>query len=197
MARVFDPYFTTKEKGKGTGLGLATVHGIVKSHGGAVLVDSRVGKGTAFTVYLPTTQGQRIPPKPAQSRLIGGKERILLIDDEPDILEIETEMLKNLGYATTGTNNASEALEWFSRHPDRFDLVITDMTMPMMTGAKLAVELKKKRPDIPIVICTGFSETMSKEKAASLGIKAFLLKPVTMKDLSQSVRRLLDHSMKG
>ena len=148
-------------------------------------------------MYLPSIQGQSATPNPEQPRLIGGKERILLIDDEPDILEIETKMLENMGYVITGTNNASEALEWFFRHPGQFDLVINDMAVPMMTGAELAVGLKKLRSDIPIVISTGLTETMSEEKAASLEIKAFLWKPVTMKDWAQSVHHLLDHSMKG
>jgi CheY-like chemotaxis protein len=192
ISRVFDPYFTTREKCKGTGLGLATVHGIVKSHGGVVLVDSQMEKGTTFTVYLPSTRGLRTNPKPAESRLTGGKERILLIDDESDILEIEKEMLQKLGYAITETNRATQAIEWFSSHPHEFDLVITDMTMPQMTGEELSYRLRKLRSDIPILICTGFSEGMSEEKAGSMGINGFLMKPVSMKDLSNMARGVLD-----
>jgi CheY-like chemotaxis protein len=133
--------------------------------------------------------------KPAKQRLIGGSERILLIDDEPDILEIEKEMLEKLGYAVTGTtHHAPEALDGFARQPDRFDLVITDMTMPRMTGVDLAAELRKQRKDIPVLLCTGFSESMSAEKAGALGIKEFLMKPVSMQNLARCVRRRLDRS---
>ncbi|MCP3872035.1 MAG: response regulator, partial [Desulfobacteraceae bacterium] len=130
--------------------------------------------------------------KQSESELVGGNERILLIDDEHDILEIEKEMLRKLGYITTAKDNAIEALNLFSGQPEQYDLVITDMTMPKMTGDKLAVELRKIRSDIPVILCTGFSELMSKEKAESLGIKGFLMKPIAMKDLSSSIRGLLD-----
>jgi len=192
IERIFDPYFTTKEKGKGTGLGLAAVHGIVKSHGGAILVESQIGKGTSFEVYLPLTLDRNAAEGQAKVQIVGGNERILLVDDEHDILEIEEEMLKMQGYIITAKDNAIDALKLFASQPDQFDLVITDMTMPNMTGDKFAGELSKIRPDIPIILCTGFSALMSKEKADSLGIKGFLMKPVTMRDLSDMIRKVLD-----
>lgn len=192
IKRIFDPYFTTKEKGKGTGLGLAAVHGIVKSHGGAILVESQIGKGTAFEVYLPLTKDRNDKRKKPESQILGGKERVLLIDDEQDILEIEKEMLEKLGYNIKAVDNAQEALKLFAGQPDQFDLVITDMTMPHMTGDKLAGELRKIHPDIPIILCTGFSELISGDKAGTLGIKGFLMKPIGMKDLSRMIRNVLD-----
>ena len=192
LDRIFDPYFTTKEKGKGTGLGLAAVQGIVKSHGGAILVESQIKKGTKFEVYLPLTPDRSDTQGQAESQITGGNERILLVDDEHDILEIENEMLKRLGYIVTTKDNARDALKLFAEQPEQFDLVITDMTMPDMTGDKLADELIKIRSDIPIILCTGFSELMSKEKAESMGIKGFLMKPVAMRDLSNMIRKVLD-----
>jgi len=192
LERIFDPYFTTKEKGKGTGLGLAAVHGIVKSHGGAILVESQIGKGTRFEVYLPLTLGRRDTKGQAEPQITSGNERILLVDDEHDILEIGNELLRKLGYVVTTKDNAKDALKLFAEQPEEFDLVITDMTMPNMTGDKLAGELIKIRSDIPFILCTGFSELMSKEKAASLGIKGFLMKPVAIRDLSNMIRKVLD-----
>ena len=193
IERIFDPYFTTKEKGKGTGLGLAAVHGIVKSHGGAILVDSEVDKGTKFEVYLPLLVDQRETKEQVESKLIGGDEQILLVDDENDILEIQSKMLDKQGYNIIAKNDAHEALKEFSGRPDQFDLVITDMTMPNMTGDKLADELKKVRSDIPIILCTGYSELISKEKAKALGINGFLMKPVDTQDLSIMIREVLDN----
>jgi len=192
---IFDPYFTTKEKGKGTGLGLATVHGIVKSHGGAITVESQVGKGTTFEVYLPLAVDSSETKKDSETQLISGKDQILLVDDEPDIIEVGKEILEKLGYTVTATDKADKALEIFANQPDRFDLVISDMTMPKMTGDKLAGELMKIRSDIPILLCTGFSEQMSEERAASLGIKGYLMKPVTLKSLSHGVRKVLDKKL--
>jgi PAS domain S-box-containing protein len=190
--RIFDPYFTTKERGKGTGLGLATVHGIVKSHGGTIRVDSCTGRGTRFEIYLPLTQETVGTKEESQAPLAGGHEHILLVDDEPDILDIEREMLEHLGYTITTQGSAKEALTLFAAQPEIFDLVITDMTMPTLSGDKLAAELKNIRSDIPIILCTGFNELVSKEKADSLGIKGFLMKPVKMADLTAMVRDLLD-----
>ncbi len=192
ISRIFEPYFTTKEKGKGTGLGLAAVHGIVKSHGGSILVKSQIGKGSIFEVYLPLTQDKNDDGKRVKTQLPVGNERILLIDDEHDVLEIEKEMLDKLGYNTTGVDRAREALSLFARHPNRFDLVLTDMTMPKLTGDKFAGELRKIRSDILIILVTGFSELISKEKAESMGINGFLMKPVLLSDMARMVRKVLD-----
>ena len=190
--KIFDPFFTTKEIGKGTGMGLSVVHGIVKSMGGSIHVYSEPGKGTEFKVYFPIekslSEEQNIQTEePVQ----GGTERILFVDDEETILIMEKRILERLGYQVTSRTSSIEALEAFRTNPDTFDMVITDMAMPNMPGDKLAVELTKIRPDIPVLLCTGFSETMSKEKAASLGINGFLLKPIVMKDLAIKIREVL------
>jgi PAS domain S-box-containing protein len=192
LDRIFDPYFTTKPQGKGTGLGLAVVHGIVKSHGGTVEVESRVGKGTRFDLYLPLTQAPLETQITEAQRPAGGSERILLVDDEAFILDIGNAMLSKLGYAVTTTGDPAQALELFGERPSHFDLVITDMTMPKMTGDKLACELLRIRPDIPVILCTGYSELTSPKKAAAMGIKGYLTKPVSMNALSGMVRKLLD-----
>ena len=191
--RIFDPYFTTKEEGKGTGLGLAVVHGIVKSHGGQITVYSEPGKGSEFKICLPMIQKEKETVKAEIDMPIQkGDERILLVDDQDMIAQMEKQMLERLGYQVTARNSSIDALEAFRVQPDKFDLVITDLTMPNMTGDNLAGELIKIRSDIPIILCTGFSELISKEKAASLGIKEFLLKPVLLKDLSATIRKILD-----
>jgi PAS domain S-box-containing protein len=190
--KIFEPFFTTKEKGKGTGMGLSVVHGIVNSLGGAVQVYSEPGKGSEFHIYLPV---EKNPSKKqaafSQAEIQGGTEQILLVDDEEAIITMEREMLEGFGYQVTSRTSSLDALEAFRTNPDRFDLIITDMAMPNMSGERLSAELIKLRPDIPILLCTGFSETMSEEKAASLGIKGFLLKPIVMKDLAQTIREVL------
>ncbi|MEA2083258.1 MAG: ATP-binding protein [Thermodesulfobacteriota bacterium] len=191
--RVFDPYFTTKREGKGTGLGLAVVHGIIKSHGGHITVYSEPDKGSEFHVYLPAIKTQQetkqIKTRPSEK----GNERILVVDDEKMVLEIQQKMLKRLGYDVTALTSSVEALKAFQANPDNFDLIITDMTMPNMTGDQLAQKIMGIRTDIPIILGSGFSEKMSNEKAKSLGIKGFLMKPVLMKDLSITIRRVLDN----
>ncbi|MGD9367473.1 MAG: response regulator [Desulfobacteraceae bacterium] len=191
LERIFDPYFTTKPKGKGTGLGLAVVHGIVNSHGGTVRVESRIGKGTRFDLYFPLTAASLDIKKADGYPSTGGNERILLVDDEPEILEMEKEMLNKMGYTVTTMGDPAEALKLFGEQPTGYDLVITDMTMPKITGDKLACELMRMRPDIPVILCTGFSELTSPEKAASMGIKGYLTKPVSMRQLSKMIRKLL------
>jgi PAS domain S-box-containing protein len=194
IQKIFDPFFTTKEKGKGTGMGLSVVHGIVKNMKGAIQVSSEPGKGTTFTVYFPSenissTEQQHYPE---QEPVRGGKESVLLVDDEPYIIEMERAMLERMGYTVSSWSSSVEALEAFRADKDQFDLVITDMAMPKLSGHQLAADLIKIRPDIPVLLLTGFSETMSEEEAASYGIKGFLLKPVIMRDLARKVRELLD-----
>jgi CheY-like chemotaxis protein len=191
--RIFDPYFTTKEEVKGTGLGLAVVHGIVKSHSGHIAFDSKVGKGTEFQVYLPMIKKQpEIGKVETVTPIQKGDEQILLVDDDAIISQMEKQMLERLGYQVTARISSTDALEAFRMQPDKFDLIITDLTMPNMTGDKVAGELIKIRSDIPVILCTGFSEMMSKGKAVFLGIKGFLMKPVVMKDLSNIIRKVLD-----
>jgi len=191
--KIFDPFFTTKEKSKGTGMGLSVVHGIVQSMGGAIQVYSKPGKGTEFKVYFPMETGSFEEPNPQSNELIrGGTERIMLVDDEEAILTMEKMMLERLGYRVAPRISSIDALEEFRSDPAKFDLIITDMAMPNMSGDKLSAELVKIRTDIPVLLCTGFSETMSEERAESLGIKGFLLKPIVMKDFSDKIREVLD-----
>ena len=190
--RIFDPYFSTKGKGLGTGLGLAVVHGIVKSYGGTVDVWSRPGKGSVFTVYLPRLADfVESKTRPSQPLHQGNQERVLMVDDEPMILDFTREALQQLGYQVEATTRPEEALDWFQSEPDRFDLVITDMTMPGMTGDKLAGEILKIRPDIPVVLCTGYSERLDRHHAKAMGIKAFHMKPLNLHELSETLYQLL------
>jgi CheY-like chemotaxis protein len=197
MNKIFDPYFTTKEKGRGTGLGLATVYGIVKAHGGNIRVQSDIGKGAAFHVYLPLLEKAQDPePEIEMTPLPTGTQHILLVDDEKAIVHLEKQMLERLGYQTSVFTSSREALAAFKTDPSRFDLFITDMNMPNMNGIQLATELIAIRPDIPIILCTGFSERIDNKKAQAQGIRALLMKPVGMNDLSQKVREVLDTTKK-
>jgi CheY-like chemotaxis protein len=195
IKRIFEPYFTTKEQGKGTGLGLAVVYGIVKEHRGDIKVESELNEGTTFTVYLP------LIAKPNDTVSIErnvnyetGNERILLVDDEKPILQVEKQMLERLGYHVTFRTSGLDALETFAANPKAFDMVISDMSMPHMTGDKLAKKLISIRSDIPIVLCTGFSERIDERNADSIGIKGFLMKPIAKLDLAKIVRRVLDEA---
>jgi len=190
--RIFDPYFTTKDVGKGTGLGLSVVHGIVNSHNGRITVESKTGKGTTFKILFPAVQGKtRDNPKESKD-LPTGQERVLFVDDEGAMVKLNQQRLERLGYKVTPQTDSSEALKLFLSDPNQFDLVITDMTMPRMTGDKLTQEILKIRSDMPIILCTGYSERMSSERAQELGIRKYIEKPIEMETLARSVREVLD-----
>ncbi len=193
LQRIFDPFFTTKKRDQGTGMGLSVVHGIVSSHGGAITVDSKPGQGATFKVYLPvlektvsTEQRQDEEPIPT------GTERILFVDDEAFLIDIGQQMLERLGYRVTTRASSLEALELFRNRPDDFDLILTDMTMPHLTGDRLAQQILEIRPDIPIILVTGFSNQLSEEKIAAIGIKQLVMKPIILKEIAGVVRDVLD-----
>jgi PAS domain S-box-containing protein len=191
---IFEPYFTTKEPGEGTGMGLAMVHGIVESYGGKIAVKSKLGKGTAFTVFLPTTRKRKIHHQYEPGQLPTGAERILFVDDEAPIAIMSSQILERLGYAVTTRTSSAEAYELFKSKPNDFDMVITDMTMPNMTGDKLATELMRIRSDIPIILCTGYSKKISEDNALQIGIRAFAYKPIVMADLAKTIRKVFDET---
>ncbi len=192
IERIFDPFFTTKSKGEGTGMGLSVAHGIVKGQGGAITVESTPGQGSVFDVYLPAIETEVLSSKDSEEMMVTGTEKILFVDDEDFQADIGQKMLTRLGYRVTARTSSAEALEVFRQNPDEFDLVITDMTMPTMTGDVLARKLLAVRPDIPIIACTGYSEKISPEIIQEIGIKELAMKPVVMTDIAQMIRRVLD-----
>lgn len=192
IAKIFEPYFTTKETGKGTGMGLAIVHGIVKKYGGFINVESERGIGTVFHVFFPAIEEEFSPEIMVEHTIPVGGESILLIDDEDILVETGKAMLEELGYKVAIRTSSIDALELFRNHPDRFDLVITDQTMPGITGIELAQQILKIRHDIPIILCTGFSNMISEERARIYGIKGFAMKPLAKKDLAALIRKVLD-----
>jgi PAS domain S-box-containing protein len=192
--RIFEPYFTTKKKGDGTGLGLAVVLGIVNSHKGHISVDSETDKGACFNIYLPCFEPTDTGSKnaPGAQEIPGGHEHILLVDDEESIVHMETKLLEGLGYQVTATTSPKRLKDIFIENPEQFDLVITDMAMPEMIGADLAQDILSIRPDLPIILCTGFSDTIDEKKASSIGIKSFLIKPIVLREIATKIRNILD-----
>jgi len=191
--RIFEPFFTTKQESQGTGMGLAVVHGIVKSHGGDIKVTSEPGKGSCFDVFLPVIERDPEPVEPFVSELSPmGTEHILMVDDEIMLLDVAKTRLNSLGYRVTIETNSQEALKRFKQSPGIYDLVITDMTMPGMSGDAMAMEMMSVRPDIPVIICTGFHAGLSEEIANQNGFKRFLLKPVDFNALALEIRQVLD-----
>ena len=194
MEKIFDPFFTTKGEGRGTGMGLSVVHGIVERIGGAIAVNSTPGEGSCFIIFLPVVEDQPSAILPASLKVPGGRERILFVDDEAFQADLGRQMLGRLGYRVQTFTRSSEALEAFEADPAAIDLVITDMTMPEMTGDELARRLLTIRPDLPIILCTGYSERMTEEAAEALGIRGFAMKPVVIRELALLLRQILDGS---
>ena len=194
LDRIFDPFFSTKKPGEGTGMGLSVVHGIVSSYGGTIKAFSEPGKGSTLTVYLPVIDKKLESEDRTEESVPTGTENILFVDDEPAIANIGEKYLKSLGYQVTTQTSSMEALGLFRDKPNQFDLVITDMTMPDMSGEKLSAEMINIRPEIPVILCTGYSSKISKKTAMEMGIKAFIYKPISMYDLAMLVRKVLDEA---
>ncbi len=195
LERIFDPFFTTKETGEGTGMGLSVVHGIIGSYGGAITAYSESGQGSTFKVYLQIIEMRKEPEIRTEEPIPTGTERILFIDDEPALVNIGKQTLESLGYDVDIRTGSIEALELFKAQTDRFDLVITDMTMPHMTGEDLAQELMRIKPNIPIILCTGFSAKIDDRKAMAMGIRAFVLKPIVKREIATTIRKVLDQTV--
>jgi len=192
LEKIFDPFFTTKEKGEGTGMGLSVVHGIVHSHGGTIYAYSEPEKGSTFKVFFPAIESLLTSGEKIDILIPTGTERILFIDDEPAIVKMGRQILESIGYEVVTRTSSIEALEYFKARPNNFDLVVTDMTMPKMTGEVLAGELMKIRPNIPVILCTGFSARIDEKKAMSMGIRAFVSKPILKRDIAVTIRKVLD-----
>ncbi|MBT8338444.1 MAG: response regulator, partial [Desulfatitalea sp.] len=191
--RLFHPYFTTKPPGKGSGLGLSVVHGIVKSYNGEIRVESTLGQGALFEVFLPAHQNEyHDAPYDPSVVLPTGTERILLVDDEAPIVRLQQQVLERLGYRVVARTSSMETHALFKADPEGFDVLITDMTMPVMTGDQLAKAILSIRPNLPVIICTGFSERLTAETICQIGIKGYLMKPVSKSEMAHLLRQVLD-----
>ena len=194
MDRIFDPYFTTRARGKGTGLGLSVAKGIACKHGGDISVYSEINQGTIFHIYLPVKKDGLETNLNQDKPIQGGNERILFVDDEAHIVNMAQLILASLGYKVTAVTSSLEALEIFRTAPDNFDLVLTDMTMPIMTGAELSRKILDIRPDFPVILCTGFSEGINKDMLEDIGIRICLNKPINKSKLAETIRNILDNN---
>jgi PAS domain S-box-containing protein len=192
LERIFDPYYTTKPQGEGTGMGLSVVQGIVSSLKGAISIDSAVGKGSTFDIYLPVLEKTGLVPHDDQETVVGGREHILFVDDESVLTQMMSQMLSKMGYHVTPHNCPIEALEQFRHAPEQFDLVISDVTMPQMGGPEMAREMMKIRPDLPVLLCTGYRADITKKIVSNIGVRDLLLKPLARQELSTTIRRVLD-----
>ena len=192
MDRIYEPFFTTKNVGEGTGLGLSVVHGIVKSLNGDIFVSSRPGKGTIVDVFIPGIESTSEEINTSNESIPGGTERILFVDDEESLVRVISNVLKSFGYSVTGTTSSLEALDIFREQPYNFDIVLTDLTMPQLRGIDLADKLIKIRPDIPIILFTGYNDTIEGEKIKKSSIKKLLFKPISSSSLAENIRQILD-----
>ena len=189
---IFDPFFTTKRREEGTGLGLSVVHGIVHQCDGTITVKSEEGRGTLFSVYFPKIMEESSEIDPVEIAVPGGRERILFVDDEEMLAEMGKGLLEKAGYDVVSTTSSLEALDLVRHEPSRFDLIITDQTMPDLTGLMLAREVLTLRPDLPIILCTGYSHLVDGESARAAGIRAFVMKPLSKREITKAVRDALD-----
>ena len=191
--RIFDPYFTTREVGKGSGMGLAVVHGIVQNHGGAIAIDSEPGQGSTFKILFPAAEPDCLIEAPEPNPVItGGSERILLVDDETALLEMTRCFLERHGYDVKSTTDPADALDLFVTNPDDFDLVITDMAMPNINGVELSQKIILIQPDMPVILCSGYSDAINAEQAIEMGIRSYVEKPVKLSVLEERIRQVLD-----
>lgn len=196
-ARIFEPFFTTKKRGEGTGMGLSVVHGIITEIGGAILVDSDVGRGSTFTILLPKSSGAALQVAPETIPDVNGQERIMVVDDEGALAEMLGRMLKRLGYEAAVFQDSRMALEQFKADPQAYDLLLTDLAMPEFTGEQLSIEVLRIRPELPVIICTGFIDEPIERKLAGHGIRHRLMKPLNIKDLARKLREILDQNGKS
>ncbi len=192
IGSIFDPYFTTKKTGEGTGLGLAVVHGIIERSKGKIFVESEIDKGTKFTIYLPTTKEEIVYKAKFNEKKPTGNETILFVDDEPAIARLSMKYLSRLGYTVQTCTSSTDALDLFREKGDYFDLVITDMTMPKMTGDQFVSKIFEIKPDIPVILCTGYNKGIDEKKAKQIGVKALLFKPTRIADMANAIRDVLD-----
>jgi CheY-like chemotaxis protein len=192
--RIFEPFFTRKEVGSGSGLGLSVVHGIINNYDGAIVVDSSPGTGTTFSIYLPKHGSDPSGSHKSEKRPVKGDEHILFVDDEPEITFMGKKMLETLGYKVSIKSDSLSALEEFKKDPKKYSLLVTDQSMPIMTGTELATLMKEIRPTLKVIIITGYSDSLSEKELSKSGISEVILKPMILNDFSKVIRRVLDNS---